>query len=61
MIFYFQQQGSQQFDLPLHENNIGRSFVFSGVFRKEVIISNLHIDSQTHLKPIFRRIHIQQL
>jgi hypothetical protein len=32
MILYFQQQGSQQFHLPLHENNIGRGFAFSGIF-----------------------------
>jgi hypothetical protein len=30
-------------------------------FRKEVIISNLHIDPQTHLKAIIRRNQIQQL
>jgi len=31
MILYFQQQHSQQFDLPLHGNTVGRSFAFSGV------------------------------
>jgi len=32
MILYFQQQHSQQSDLPLHGNISRRSYAFSGVF-----------------------------
>jgi hypothetical protein len=43
------------------ETSLGAVMHSAVFFRKEAIISNLHIDPQTHLKPIFKHIHIQQL